>query len=329
MIDENKKIKIKWNSRNKQHFVDKGYIYTKQGDELEVQIKDLPNNSSYELDTTCDYCGKPMKIRYYDYRRKIDNFGCNYCKSCMWNYSLSERQEKYYNKCLQICEQEGYTLLTKRDEMPGYHEYLEYECPYHGVQKIRLGNFFSGKRCPECNLDRKSELYRLPVDEVIKRIEECGGHCHNPEDYINNSERNLIIDCPRCGQPFTTSLVLFTQWHGQLCPDCRRKESVGENKIRNYLERHGIEYKQEYWFKDCRDVKPLPFDFYLPQQNTIIEFDGTQHYRDSHYFNDFHFGKLKAHDQIKNEYCENNNIKLIRIPYWKIDKIDEILDESL
>ena len=94
------------------------------------------------------------------------------------------------------------------------------------------------------------------------------------------------------------------------------------------LEEQNIDYVQEKWFSDCRDTNPLPFDFYLPKYNICIEFDGEQHFKDNHFFN-FSFNLNRKHDNIKNEYCKNNNIKLIRISYLKIDSIQSILHNEL
>lgn len=329
MIDENMLVTVTWNSRNYQYYIDKGYKYTKQLDKFLVPVKDLPDNCSYELEDHCDNCGKPMKIRYCDYKRKRDKYGANYCRNCTWTQSLKERQEKYYNICLKICADEGYTLITAKEDIKGYHEYIEYECPKHGIQRIRLGNFLSGKRCKKCATEKLNEIFRLQPEEVIKRIEECGSHCHNPEEYINGHEKNLIIDCPCCGKPFTTSFVLFTRRGGQLCPNCYRKESVGESKIRNYLEKRHIPFDPEHWFPDCRDIYPLPFDFLLlTEKKVIIEFDGEQHFIDNHYFN-YSIEKNKLHDKIKTQYCVDNGYYLIRIHYKNINKIDDILDKEL
>lgn len=87
-----------------------------------------------------------------------------------------------------------------------------------------------------------------------------------------------------------------------------------------------IDFEQEKRFYDCRDVKPLPFDFYLPQYNLIIEFDGQQHFREV-YNRDFE--TTKKHDEIKNKYCEDNDIDLLRIPYWDGNDIEKIISTKL
>ena len=115
---------------------------------------------------------------------------------------------------------------------------------------------------------------------------------------------------------------------GRRCPRCC--ESKGEKMIEKILNSLNIEYIQQYKFDGCELKRRLPFDFYLPKYNCCIEFDGTQHY----YISDF-FGGLDKFistvisDTVKNEYCKKNNIKLIRIPYHKINNIEEIIVDEL
>ena len=82
-------------------------------------------------------------------------------------------------------------------------------------------------------------------------------------------------------------------------------------------------------FKDCKDIKTLPFDFYLPYYNICIEFDGWQHYNMTKHDTSEKFEIRKKHDIIKDEYCKNNNMYLIRIPYWEYKNIDNILHTEI
>ena len=77
-----------------------------------------------------------------------------------------------------------------------------------------------------------------------------------------------------------------------------------------------IKFEREYKFEDCRNKNLLPFDFYLLDYNSCIEFDGSQHFKLNEFFGGAEgFKKIVKNDQIKNEYCKNNNIRLIRIRY--------------
>ena len=88
-----------------------------------------------------------------------------------------------------------------------------------------------------------------------------------------------------------------------------------------------INFVQEKRFVDCRDNKPLPFDFYLPDHNLIIEFDGQQHYEPK--FGKESFAITQKHDEIKNQYCKNNNINLLRVPYFEGHNIENIISKQL
>jgi hypothetical protein len=81
----------------------------------------------------------------------------------------------------------------------------------------------------------------------------------------------------------------------------------------------------QYKFDGCRNKLPLPFDFYLPEYNTCIEFDGEQHYSINDFFGGKEaFVKLKINDSIKDEYCRISKINLIRIK--KLEDINNKLN---
>lgn len=99
---------------------------------------------------------------------------------------------------------------------------------------------------------------------------------------------------------------------------------------------NGISFLREYRIKNCRNKKPLPFDFALFKDidktnlNFLIEFQGKQHYTNTYWSNDLkksekEFEQRKINDNIKRKFCNKNNIKLVEIPYWDIKKIDKIL----
>lgn len=114
----------------------------------------------------------------------------------------------------------------------------------------------------------------------------------------------------------------------QGCPMC--SESKGEKTIRLYLEKNKIDFIQEYRFDDCKHKLQLPFDFYIPSKNLCIEFDGKQHFEVNDYFGgEKEFKETQIRDKIKNDYCRENDINLLRIPYYEIDNIEDILDENL
>lgn len=109
-----------------------------------------------------------------------------------------------------------------------------------------------------------------------------------------------------------------------------KNKSYGEYKIKKYLDINNIDYMREYRFDNCKNINKLPFDFYLPKHNICIEFDGRQHFECVKWFGgEKGLKNRKINDNIKNMFCYNNNIKLIRISYEDINIIDEILRTNI
>jgi len=114
------------------------------------------------------------------------------------------------------------------------------------------------------------------------------------------------------------------------------EKSIGEERIESFLNKNRIFHLMYARFNDC--INPLTgqnliFDFYLPLQNTIIEYDGSQH---DEYTPKFHgskksgkFEKQQAKDLVKDEYCKNKKFNLIRIKYAQWNEIEDILTKEV
>lgn len=97
--------------------------------------------------------------------------------------------------------------------------------------------------------------------------------------------------------------------------------------IKDFLDNNNIKYIQEKTFSGCRYYYCLRFDFYLPDYNCCIEYDGEQHYKEVDFFGgEKGYEERKRNDSIKNKYCKENNISLLRIPYFDFNNIDNILN---
>lgn len=108
---------------------------------------------------------------------------------------------------------------------------------------------------------------------------------------------------------------------------CGCVSSRGEAKIGSLLSKMDIPYEKEKTFPGCRNPKTggiLRFDFYIPEQNMIIEYDGNIHSSPTFGWNDYNYYETIVYrDKIKTQFCEDNQIKLIRIPYTDYEDIDE------
>lgn len=106
---------------------------------------------------------------------------------------------------------------------------------------------------------------------------------------------------------------------------CGCNISRGEDKIAELLRLNQISFNTQYTFDLCRfpDTKAkAKFDFYI-NKKYLIEFDGIQHfeYKNSGWDTEEKFQKTMQHDRYKNQWCKENNIPLIRIPYTKLDTL--------
>lgn len=178
--------------------------------------------------------------------------------------------------------------------------------------------------CLENNLEHVLNLWDYELNKCTpenvgyksgrKFYFKCPNGLHESELFqIANSVNNFL----QCGYFF-------------ICRKCMQQSSQPEEHINNFLYNFGYKYERQYRFSDCKDEKLLPFDFYLPDFNVAIEYDGEQHYMPVNFgYSDKgelnkKFEDTQKHDIIKTDYCKANKITLIRIPYYAIDDLEEI-----
>ena len=140
----------------------------------------------------------------------------------------------------------------------------------------------------------------------------------------NKSGQNYIWHCQcDCGQECDVRGGDLTNGHTSSC-GCLQT-SLGEQNISKLLKENNIEFKTQYTFESCRYPNSnylVRFDFYLPELNRIIEFDGIQHFQANGGWNNAasHSEVIKK-DLFRNEWAAAHNIPLVRIPYWERDNI--------
>jgi len=201
-------------------------------------------------------------------------------------------------------------------EYRGNKEKVEIICKKHGSFYQTPNNHLKGQDCKECK--------KITTSEFINKCKTVHKEKYNYDSvkYVNmNTKVNIF-----CNEHGFFKQMPHSHLYGVGCPTCQ--ESKGEREIRNYLDRLGINYKTQHTFKDCLCKKKLRFDFYIPKLNTCIEYDGEQHFKPVEFYGgELNFKKQKQRDLIKEKYCDNSNIKLVRISY--IDDIKNKLLECL
>ena len=144
-------------------------------------------------------------------------------------------------------------------------------------------------------------------------------------DRSKYNRRTYLCTCD-CGNEHIVDGASLTTMHSLSCGCSTR--SNGELLVSEILKELNISYKQEFKFDDCRNKRRLPFDFYLPDYNICIEYQGKQHYEMVGWFGGENgFAQRQLTDNIKKQYCSDNNICLLAIPYYM--KKEEIKTEIL
>lgn len=201
-------------------------------------------------------------------------------------------------------------------------------CPKHGDFKQIPNSHLNGNGCRKCQYEKLSNERRLTLNEFIQRANKIHNNKYNYSkvDY-KDIYTKIIIVCMKHGDFSQTPNDHINNGSG--CPKCNNYK--GEIAVRKFLIEHDIEFEEQKRFENCRDKNPLPFDFYLPQYNLCIEYDGSQHFNPfAFHFKDIsekekleNFKYIQNHDEIKNNYCKNNGISLLRLNNLK--KVEEEL----
>lgn len=177
--------------------------------------------------------------------------------------------------------------------------------------------------CPKCN---KAGRKKRTIESIQQQVKELNtGYEYDWNSYKGYYDGNFKIKCDKHGW-FKQQLSNHLQ--GQRCPKC--KQSKGESYIEQFLIDNNIEYETQKRFDECKSKRPLPFDFYIPSKNLLIEYDGELHYTAVDFFGgDKGLEITKKHDIIKNEFCKKNKINLIRISYLEFNDMDSILGKII
>lgn len=228
------------------------------------------------------------------------------------NYFKIKGSEAHSNKY-------DYSLV----EFDGNKDKVRIICQDHGEFIQSVSNHINcGDGCPEC-----AGNGRWDSESLIAEFNKVHFNRYSYSSMNFTTVANKIeIICQYHG--------IFTQnvnkhLSGQGCKFCNTK-SVGEEYIKSYLDINEIEYIRQHGFDTCRHINKLNFDFYLPEYNMCVEFDGIQHFRPVKDFGGkkgFEDGKLR--DVCKNKWCEENKVKLLRIKYNQISEISDILKNNL
>ena len=220
--------------------------------------------------------------------------GCG-CQKCAKRIPMTI--DEFIKKAKKIHgDKYDYKLVNKLSE----NKKIQIICKEHGMFEQYYHHHLKGSGCPLCSNNKKSN-----TEEFIKTAKEIHGdkYDYSKVEYINNHTPICII-CKEHGEFWQAPAAHLIKKAG--CPLCN--ESKLEEEICLLLEKENIIFERQKKFDNIKFINLLPFDFYLPEYNTVIECQGIQHFEEIHFFNDGH--RLEK-DKAKYDGCVNNGIKIL------------------
>ena len=229
--------------------------------------------------------------------------------------------EEFINKANSVHDDKyDYTLCVYKNKRTKVHIICETHGSFYQTPDSHV-NQKSG--CPKCGISNGG---RLNNDSFILKAKSVHGDKYGYKlvkyTYIKNK---VEIECKKHG--------IFIQspndhFNGCGCPSC--SESKGEKEIREYLINSNVIFESQKKFEKCKNQNYLPYDFYLPNNNLLIEFDGEQHFKSYKIFGGEKGFKLRQkNDMIKSNFAKNYDIELLRIPYYEKNNIKNILKQKI
>jgi len=241
--------------------------------------------------------------------------GCSNCGTDLWLLNVTKYKE-LNDAAIAARKIHGdkYTYLNYDIQT----NILRYRCQTHGELEQPISTHLTGRGCMAC-----SRIHRtITADEFIrraKRIHPVGYSYVLSELKTVNDKITITHDCGRVYKSRVSNHLA-----GQGCMRC--KSSAGEGKIRNFLETNAIPYQDQFKI----DGYPYRFDFYLPELNMLIEYDGQQHFEPVDYFGGIRdFLRTRERDEKKNALAKSRGMPLIRVSYRHFDNLETVLSRAI
>lgn len=258
----------------------------------------------------CNICSKISQIDRANriYSKKYLCYSCKMRDSSIrkWIYNFFDNNSNFT-----LLEWTGVTsnkIKIKCDHC----ENIFYKSPANLYQKNEKSI------CPYCGENGSPVLLKEYENKLIKIF---GANEYTILNYKNITSKATFKH--KCGFVFMQKANNFLNGRG--CPKCFKTISKGELKIIDFLNKKSISYERQKKFKD---LNKLSYDFYIPEYRLLIEYQGEQHYKPIEIFGGEEvFKKQIIHDEEKDKYAKINNYRLLKIPYFDIDKIDYILSD--
>lgn len=297
----------------------------KYGNRFDYSMSDV-NGKDGVIKIKCNICGTVFENTPHNHINCLQGG----CPTCRYNYVADAEKISFEEFVRRAKEVHGDKYTYHEDSYTNISNETKITCAKHGDFKQKGILHVNGCGCSDCANEAISKSLMLNTDIFRQRAKDKYGDRFDLTDTVYKGwDENVTIKCNTCGEYFEQKPNNFLRGFG--CPNCNL--SNGEAIIKNFLENFSINFKQQYALpnedKSCSNKK-LFVDFFLPYLNTIIEFNGDQHYRPVEIWGGKEqFEKQQRRDNALRAYCKAHKIKLIEIPYKDMGNIENILMEKL
>ena len=274
------------------------------------------------VECQCNFCGQTL---WMEPSNLIAGKGCYRCSKLR----VADSQRKTTKQFVAELKQIQPTIVVL-GEYTGSHTKIECLCALHNCTFEAAPTHLLGGEtgCAFCIAEKLHSNNAMTRDEFVSRLEKCNPNVELLSEYYNR-DTPVSVKCKECGYSWQASPAALLVAHG--CRRCYR--SVGESIIHEWLDQHSIPYEcQKKYPKELRgfhDRAPLSFDFFLPNHNTLIEYQGQFHDGTAYvgYIDAERIHRQQESDRKKREYALEHGIKLIEIWYYQRDRIPDILSD--
>lgn len=239
------------------------------------------------------------------------------CKKCAREYNIKQTTWTKEQFLQRVYEIHGDRYDYSKVEYKAYDKDVIIICHIHGDFEQKPNNHIDNEQgCPKCGHISRCLSLSDTVDDFIRKARLTHGDRYDYSKVVYmGSRENIEIICKKHGAfPQIPASHIF----GCGCPTCN--QSKGEEMIESYLKRINVKFIQQKKFKGCKNKNYLKFDFYIPEWNCCIEYDGQQHFMPVEHFGGYKsFIQTQKNDKIKDNFCVDNDILLIRIPFTAVN----------
>lgn len=195
-------------------------------------------------------------------------------------------------------------------------------CTKHGEFSTTINQLLQGHGCYECGLDRISDSQRIDFEEFLEMKKDVWGDTYQVKKDDYKSYQSFRVYCKTHDFYWETIGSNFLKGHG--CRHCGITVSKGETRIEEILKDKKIKFLEQHKFVGMEYKRVLRCDFYLPEYNLVIEYNGRQHYESIDFFGGIEgLRETRKRDRLKEQYCQENQIN------FEIIKYDEIVEDRL